>query len=75
VTDYTEQNKQQASQLLYETDWTTIPDITDPELSTPYLLNQSDYIAYRNQLRQIAVTPPATQVTDWPVKPQSIWST
>jgi hypothetical protein len=68
-------NKQQASQLLSDTDWTTIPDVSNPELSSPYLLNAAAYIAYRNLVRQIAIDPPVEQITEWPVKPQSQWST
>jgi hypothetical protein len=41
--------KKQASYLLYETDWTTIPDITNTA-NDPYLLNQADFIAYRNDV-------------------------
>jgi hypothetical protein len=33
--------KQKASELLYETDWTTIPDVADPAKSNPYLVNAS----------------------------------
>ena len=68
-------NKQQASQLLYDTDWTTIPDVSDPELSTPYLLNAAEYMVYRSSLRQIAIDPPIDPITAWPRKPQSQWST
>ena len=68
-------NKQQASQLLYDTDWTTIPDVSDPLLSSPHLLNAAEYIAYRNLVRQIAIDPPIEPVTEWPTKPQSQWST
>jgi hypothetical protein len=63
--------KKQASELLYETDWTTIPDITDPTKSNPYLGNQADYIVYRNALRQLAVYPVANPV--WPAKPTTVW--
>jgi hypothetical protein len=66
-------NKQQATELLYETDWTTIPDVANPEVSNPYLTNAAEFAAYRNQLRQIAVNPPVT-VETWPVKPAEIWS-
>jgi hypothetical protein len=65
--------KQQASQLLYETDWTTIPDVADPATSTPYLVNVQDYVVYRNALRQLAVYPVANPV--WPTKPVSQWGT
>jgi hypothetical protein len=64
--------KQQASQLLYATDWTTIPDVADPAVSNPYLLNQAAFAAYRSQLRQLAVYPVANPV--WPTKPVSVWS-
>ena len=64
--------KQQASQLLYETDWTTIADVADPTKSNPYLLNQAEFTAYRSSLRQLAVYPEAAPV--WPVKPTEQWS-
>ena len=64
--------KQQASQLLYETDWTTIADVADPTKSNPYLLNQAEFTAYRSSLRQLAVYPEAAPV--WPVKPVEQWS-
>ena len=64
--------KQQASGLLYKTDWTTIPDVADPTKSNTYLVNVQDFIVYRNALRQLAVHPVADPV--WPVKPTSQWS-
>ena len=64
--------KKQASQLLYETDWTSIPDVGNPSTSNPYLLNQGAFIAYRSQVRQLAVNPVANPV--WPTKPQEQWS-
>jgi hypothetical protein len=66
-------NKQQATELLYATDWTTIPDVANPTVSNPYLVNPADFVDYRNQLRAIAVNPPVT-VSQWPVKPVEIWS-
>lgn len=63
--------KQQASQMLYATDWTTIPDVANPT-NTPYLMNQADFIAYRNQVRQLAVNPVANPV--FPTKPTEQWS-
>lgn len=63
--------KNQASKLLYETDWTTIPDVADPA-NNPYLINQADFIAYRNQVRQLAVNPVANPV--WPIPPTEQWS-
>lgn len=63
--------KQQASQLLYATDWTTIPDVANPA-NNPYLMNQADFIAYRNAVRQLAVNPVANPV--FPDKPTEQWS-
>jgi hypothetical protein len=68
-----EQNKQRATKLLYETDWTTIADVADPALSNPYLMNQSEFFAYRSQLRAIAVRPTAGAL-NWPIKPTEQWS-
>lgn len=67
-------NKAQASQLLTATDWTTIPDVSDPAVSNPYLVNSAEFAAYRSQVRAIAVNPPVT-VTVWPTKPDEVWST
>ena len=64
--------KKQASQLLYETDWTTIADVADPTKSSPYLLNQADFVAYRSAVRQLAVYPVANPT--WPTKPTEQWS-
>jgi hypothetical protein len=64
--------KQQASQLLTATDWTTIADVADPTKSNPYLLNQSEFAAYRSAVRMLAVYPVADPV--WPVKPTEQWS-
>ena len=63
--------KQKASALLYATDWTTIPDVANPA-NTPYLMNQADFIAYRNTVRQLAVNPVANPV--FPDKPTEQWS-
>ena len=64
--------KAQATKLLYETDWTTIADVADPTKSQPYLLNQTEFTAYRSSLRVLAVYPVADPV--WPVKPTEQWS-
>ena len=64
-------NKATASSLLAGTDWTTIADVASPS-NNPRLGNQSDFIAYRNVIRAIAVYPPAGQVT-WPTAPTEIW--
>ena len=71
--DYTVINKQQAQSLLTETDWTELPSVTATS-SNPYLLNKDDFISYRNEVRAIAVNPPSTEITNWPVKPTEEWS-
>lgn len=71
--DYTELNKQQASQLLSATDWTSIPDVANPQLSNPYLMNQAEFIAWRSQVRAIAVNPPTTPAV-FPTQPTEQWS-
>lgn len=64
--------KNTASQLLYRTDWTTIADVADPAKSNPYLTNQAAFVAYRSQVRALAVTPVADPV--WPTMPTAQWS-
>lgn len=69
-----EQNKKTASDKLYATDWTTIPDVADSTKSNPYLSNTQDFVTYRNAIRQYAVYPVAGDIS-WPVEPQAVWST
>lgn len=69
-----QENKDTASRLLYETDWTTIPDVSDPTKSNPHLTNVDEFLVYRNTVRQYAINPVAGYVT-WPAVPQAIWST
>lgn len=68
-----EQNKEKAVRLLNESDWTATSTIVDPAVSNPYLTNQSDFLAYRSALREIAVNPQEGFIS-WPAKPQEIWS-
>ena len=68
------QNKQQATQLLTNTDWTSIPSVGDSQQSDPYLVNQAAFLSYRSQVRAIAVNPPTTPVTNWPTLPVEVWS-
>ena len=68
-----EQNKQTAITLLQQTDWTSVADVGNPELSNPYLINQSEFIAWRSQVRAIAVNPIAGDNVFTP-KPQEQWS-
>ena len=62
--------KQEASQRLYDTDWTTIADVANP-VNSPYLKNQADFIIYRNAVRKLAVNPVVDPV--FPTKPDQIW--
>ena len=64
-------NKATASSLLAGTDWTTIADIALPE-ANPRLGNQSEFIAYRQVIRQIAVYPPAGDIV-WATPPTEVW--
>ena len=64
-------NKATASQLLANTDWTTIADVASPT-NNPYLGNQADFIAYRNVIRAIAVYPPAGEIV-WATPPTEVW--
>jgi hypothetical protein len=68
-----DENKTTASNLLSATDWTTIADVGNPQISNPYLANQADFINYRNQVRQYAVYPVAGNIT-WPTLPVENWA-
>lgn len=69
-----EENKQTAVSLLQQTDWTTIPDVSDPTKSNPYLSNVNDFVTYRNAVRQYAINPVAGNI-NWPTIPQEVWTT
>jgi hypothetical protein len=72
--DYAAINKSQAEQLLQATDWTATLDIGNSEYSNPYLVNQTEFLSYRSQVRQIAVSPPSEPAV-FPDKPKEVWST
>ena len=65
-------NKKQAEKLLQESDWSQYPDVTNP-LNTPHLTNGEEWVTYRAAVRTIALNPPVT-VTEWPTKPEELWS-
>jgi hypothetical protein len=69
-----EDNKQTAISKLKDTDWTTIPDVSDPTKSNPYLSNVNNFVTYRNSVRQYALNPVAGDIT-WPVAPTEVWTT
>lgn len=64
--------KKQASYLLYQTDWTTIADVSDPAKSNPHLANSAEFNTYRNAVRQYAINPVANPT--WPTQPTAQWS-
>jgi hypothetical protein len=66
------QNKSKAANLLSQTDWTAIPDVADPLKSDPYLVNQAEFVAWRSNIRAIAVTPTWDAV--FPAQPNEVWS-
>lgn len=57
--------KAQAMQLLTDTDWTQMSDVT--------LVNKQEFTDYRTTVRAIALNPPVS-VTEWPVKPEEVWT-
>ena len=67
-----DQNKATASALLTATDWTTIPDVANP-INNPYLANQDAFIAYRSEVRKIAVNPVAGNLV-WATPPTEDWA-
>ena len=66
------QNKAEAERRLSATDWVNQPDVYDPA-NTPHLTNRDAFIAYRSQVRAIAVNPVDGNL-DWPVEPTAAWS-
>lgn len=70
-----EENKAIAVSLLEVTDWTTIADVGNPQTANPYLANQAEFIAWRSQIRAIAVTPIAGTLPILEEMPQENWQT
>ena len=66
-------NKAIAGQLLADTDWAMVSDVSDAELSDPYLTNKSEFVAYRNEVRAI-LRNPTPGVINWPENPSAKWS-
>ena len=63
--------KSQATSILQATDWTSIADIGSPE-NNPYLINQAEFLSYRNVIRGYAVNP--VENPTWPTQPTEQWS-
>lgn len=59
-------NKEQASQLLSESDYTDLPNTANKIDNLPEIL------AYREALRVIAINPPIN-VPVWPTRPATVW--
>lgn len=68
-----EQNQRTASSLLYGTDWTQIPSVSDPTQSNPYLTNAAEFAAWRQQIREIALNPVAGDI-NFPTQPTALWA-
>lgn len=64
--------KQTATAILNATDWTSIVDVGNPQMSNPYLVNQAAFISYRSTIRNYAVNPVVDPV--WPTQPTEQWS-
>lgn len=67
------QNAEQADSLLSSSDWTSIPAVADPAQSNPYLMNQAEWLDYRNKLRNISVNKIAGYI-EFPNQPSEVWS-
>lgn len=63
-----DQCKIKAENLLKDTDWSTLSDIT---IGNPKLLNQADFLSYRSQVRALAINPISSPV--FPDLPISQW--
>lgn len=66
------QNKATAVEKLAATDWVNQPDVYDAT-NTPNLTNRDEFLAYRSEVRIIAVNPVEGNI-DWPIEPVSVWS-
>jgi hypothetical protein len=65
-------NKTEAERRLAATDWVNQPDVYDP-VNTPHLTNRDAFLAYRVQVRTIAVNSVDGNL-DWPERPEAVWS-
>jgi hypothetical protein len=67
------ENGQTAISLLQQTDWTSVADVGNPQLSNPYLSNQAEFISWRSQVRAIAVSPIAGILSIFDEMPLEVW--
>ena len=70
-----DENKTQAIALLKQTDWVELPSVSDPAQSNPYLENQAEFIAWRSQVRAIAINPIDGEIAVLDEMPQEVWKT
>lgn len=70
-----DENKAQAIALLKQTDWVELPSVADPLHSNPYLENKAEFIAWRSQVRAIAVNPIDGNISIFSEIPQEVWKT
>ena len=68
-----EENKAIALVKLEKSAWSEEAAIADPQISSPCLMNQNEFIAYRNLLR-IFVANPREGFISFPIKPKEVWS-
>jgi len=66
------QNKITAINLLKDTDWSTYSDVVNTS-KTPHLINQDEFIEYRQNVRIISLNPTDGYLV-WPIKPLEVWS-
>lgn len=66
-------NKATAVSLLQQTDWTSVADVGNPQMSNPYLANQAAFIQWRSQVRAIAVNPIGGVLPIFDEMPQEDW--
>lgn len=64
--------KQEAEKRLAETDWVNNPDVYDAA-NTPHMTNRDEFLAYRVQIRGLAVTPIEGEIA-WPTEPKAVWA-
>ena len=57
--------KDQAKQLLSQSDWSTLPDVQNQ------LSNYQDFVTYRSQLRNLVINPVENPV--FPSEPEARW--
>lgn len=59
-----EQNKIEASRLLQQTDWATLPDVN--------FVNRQEFLDYRAVVRGHVINPVAGFI-NWPAVPKAVW--